>query len=108
MIVIIKLPEVMRRTGKRRSSIYSAIAKGRFPRQVLISARSVGWVETEIDSWIQQRLEERDDCHQLRACDARLQPSGGGKADPLPASNFESSSAAPTYSHMIVERSAFL
>ena len=49
---IIRLPEVMRRVGLSRSSIYEYIKKGTFPKQVSLGARAVGWFETDIDLWV--------------------------------------------------------
>lgn len=57
---ILKLPEVKKRTGKSRSSIYSDITKGTFPKQVRTGSRSSGWLESEINQWIENRIIERD------------------------------------------------
>ena len=50
---IIRLPEVERRTGRRRSSIY---ADPTFPRPISIGPRAVGWLVHEIDAWIAARV----------------------------------------------------
>ena len=57
---IIRLPEVTNLTGISRSNIYAHIKKGKFPKQINLGARSVGWVESEIQEWIRQRISERD------------------------------------------------
>jgi prophage regulatory protein len=57
---ILRLPEVMRRTGDSRSGIYTKMAAGKFPKQVPIGDNAVGWVETEIDQHIADRIAERD------------------------------------------------
>jgi len=57
---IIRLPEVTNLTGISRSNIYDHIKKGKFPKQINLGARSVGWVESEVQEWIQQRISERD------------------------------------------------
>lgn len=54
-----RLPAVIERTGLGRSSIYAAIARGKFPRPIKLSARAVGFVSTEIDQWIAGRAAER-------------------------------------------------
>jgi prophage regulatory protein len=56
---ILRLPEVVKRTGLPRASIYQQMALGTFPRQVSISLRSRGWVESEVDGWIEQRIRAR-------------------------------------------------
>lgn len=33
---------------------------GLFPKRVQLGLNRVGWVETEIDAWIQARIDERD------------------------------------------------
>lgn len=53
---ILKLPAVSARTGLSRSSIYSFMAEGHFPRQIFLGSRSVGWLESEINSWINSRI----------------------------------------------------
>ena len=53
---ILRLPEVSRQTGLPRSSIYALIAKNEFPSPVKLSQRSVGWVESEITTWIEDRI----------------------------------------------------
>jgi prophage regulatory protein len=62
---IIKLPEVIRKVGLGKTEIYQRISEGTFPKQVRLGGRSVGWVESEIDDWIEKRISERD--HQQAA-----------------------------------------
>jgi prophage regulatory protein len=49
---VLRLPDVNDRVGLSRSSIYSMIASGKFPRPVALGARSVGWREVDIDTWL--------------------------------------------------------
>lgn len=53
---IIRLPAVKSKTGWSRSSIYSLMAKGKFPVPVSLGSRAVGWVEQEVDKWIANRI----------------------------------------------------
>ena len=55
---ICRLPEVVNRTGLSRSAVYDLISKGRFPSQINLGPRTVGWVENEITDWIDTRIEE--------------------------------------------------
>ncbi|WP_163336013.1 AlpA family transcriptional regulator [Desulfopila sp. IMCC35008] len=57
---IIRLPEVTRVTGICKTNIYELIKKNKFPKQINLGARSVGWVESEVKEWIQQRIADRD------------------------------------------------
>lgn len=57
---ILRLPEVIRRTGFKRTSIYRMIKKGEFPNSRKIGPRAKGWDSFEIDNWIKERLEISD------------------------------------------------
>lgn len=52
---ILRLPEVERVTGYRRSHIYALEAKGLFPARLALGARSVGWTQSSIRTWIEAR-----------------------------------------------------
>lgn len=52
---MIKRPEVQFRTGLSRSTIYDGMSKGTFPRAVKLSARAVGWRESDIAAWLDSR-----------------------------------------------------
>ena len=56
--IILRLDAVKARTGLSRSYIYLLITENKFPKQVSLGARAVGWVESEIDSWIEDRINE--------------------------------------------------
>lgn len=53
---ILRLPEVERRTGYKKSHIYELIKKNQFPPSVRIGVRSVGWNSKDVDNWIAERL----------------------------------------------------
>jgi len=55
---MLRLREVMIRTGLSRSTIYDYIRRGTFPKQVVLGAQSVGWIEAEIHGWIAARVNE--------------------------------------------------
>lgn len=57
---LIRLPEVQRRTGYSKAWIYRLISQNRFPSTVKIGSRAIAFVESEVDEWISQRIEERD------------------------------------------------
>lgn len=55
---ILRRKQVESRTGLSRSTIYARIAEGSFPRPIdLGGGRAVGWVESEINAWLQARIE---------------------------------------------------
>lgn len=53
---ILRLPEVVRRTGFKRSYIYQLMREGTFPQASRIGVRSVGWDSYTIEQWIEARL----------------------------------------------------
>ncbi|ENJ4495656.1 AlpA family transcriptional regulator [Citrobacter freundii] len=54
---LIRLTEVMNRTGYCKAWIYRLIKDGKFPTPVKIGTRAVAFVESEIDAWIQSVIE---------------------------------------------------
>lgn len=52
---LIRLPEVKRKTGLSRSTVYRLCKLGQFPQSVLISIRAIAWHASEIDAWISGR-----------------------------------------------------
>ncbi len=56
---IIRLPDLMHRTGFSRTSIYRLIKEAGFPQPIALGGQAVGWVEAEIDAWIEDRMRER-------------------------------------------------
>jgi prophage regulatory protein len=55
---LIRLPEVMERTGLARPTIYRAASRGQFPKPVKFGS-ATSWVAQEVDSWIRARMAER-------------------------------------------------
>lgn len=56
---ILRLPDVIQRTGLSKSTIYLWMKQGTFPSTVSLGPRSVGWLQSEIDNWIRERFESR-------------------------------------------------
>jgi prophage regulatory protein len=54
---ILRLPAVKTSTGLFRSTIYLRVSQGTFPRPVSLGGRAVGWLEAEIQEWLQRRIE---------------------------------------------------
>lgn len=51
---ILRLPAVMARTGLSRATIYRRAGID-FPLPVRLTARSIGWRESDIDAWVSSR-----------------------------------------------------
>lgn len=54
---ILRLPAVKVSTGLSRSTIYLRISNGTFPPSVSLGGRAVGWLETEVQEWVQSRID---------------------------------------------------
>lgn len=55
---VIRRPEVEALTGLKRSSIYAKMAEGTFPKPVNLGIRAVGWIESEVEEWLKNRIAE--------------------------------------------------
>ena len=51
-----RLPDVMAQTGLSRSTIYSLVSQQKFPEQINLGPRAVGWVASEVSDWIEERV----------------------------------------------------
>lgn len=56
-IHVLRLPQVCKVTGLRRSWIYQLEAEQRFPRRIKIGLRAVGWIEGEVQAWLAKRIQ---------------------------------------------------
>jgi prophage regulatory protein len=56
-----RLSTVKERTGLPRSTIYAYMKQGRFPAPIRLGQKAVGWLERDIQSWIEEQIQERDD-----------------------------------------------
>jgi prophage regulatory protein len=54
---ILRLPAVKASTGLSRSTIYLRMAEGTFPKPVSLGGRAVGWLEAEVQEWVQRRID---------------------------------------------------
>lgn len=53
---ILRRREVQARTGLSRSTIYDKIKNRSFPLPISLGSKSVGWLKTEVDEWIAERI----------------------------------------------------
>ena len=63
---ILRLPTVKAITGLSRSTIYLRMSEGSFPRQVNLGSRAVGWLVSEIDHWIEEKLASRNQAMEVQ------------------------------------------
>jgi len=57
-IQLLRRPDVEKKTGLSRSTIYKRIDEGTFPKPIPLGGRLVAWLETDIQDWIKQRMKE--------------------------------------------------
>ena len=55
----LKLKEVMEKTALSRSAIYRKMNEDQFPQSISLGDRSVAWVESEVDEWMEEVLVAR-------------------------------------------------
>lgn len=57
---LLRLPEVLERTGMGRTNLRARVKAGTFPEPCKLGTLDA-WVEAEVTAWIQDRIRERDD-----------------------------------------------
>lgn len=63
-IVILRLKQLQARIGLGRSAIYylmdprSPYFDSQFPRSIKLGKHSIGWVESEVNTWLESRVNE--------------------------------------------------
>lgn len=76
---ILRMAELERKVGLKKTQIYDLISKGQFPRGVKLSTRATGWFEHEIDAFLLARGVART----VESTETNLGASVGA-SDPLP------------------------
>jgi prophage regulatory protein len=56
---IMRKPDIHQATGLSDSTVRRLEMEGRFPRRVKLSSQAVGWIEGEVQNWIEQKASER-------------------------------------------------
>lgn len=57
-VTLIRFNEVQKRTGFSKAWIYRLMKNNEFPKQVKIGVRAVGWIESEINDFIDKKIHE--------------------------------------------------
>jgi len=55
---ILRLTDVITMTGLSRSTIYLRMVQGKFPKKINLGSRAVGWISSEVNEWIEERIRE--------------------------------------------------
>lgn len=56
----LRLDEVIKKTGLKKSTIYFLASKNEFPKSINITSRSVAWLESEINQWMKEQIKNRN------------------------------------------------
>jgi prophage regulatory protein len=57
---MIRWPEVRQRTGLSRTTIWRKVRQREFPAPIHLSSHAVGWRESEVESWLAERIQARE------------------------------------------------
>lgn len=52
---VLRLREVLQRTGCGKSSFYEMLNNNEFPPGIRVTRRNRGWLESEVEAWIKSR-----------------------------------------------------
>ncbi len=54
--VILRWPELRAKVPLSRSHVHALAAQGKFPKPIKLGPRASGWLESEINSWLAERI----------------------------------------------------
>lgn len=73
MNTLLRRTEVQRITSiKSSSQLYALMNRGEFPKPIRLSAHTVAWVQSEVEDWIAERIQRRDQAGQAGNETARM------------------------------------
>ena len=58
---ILKVKQVAEEINISVPQVYKLVSLGRFPKPIKLGERGSGWLTTEIDAWLQSRVDARDE-----------------------------------------------
>ncbi|AYR26964.1 AlpA family transcriptional regulator [Herbaspirillum rubrisubalbicans] len=57
---ILRTKEVIAKTKLGRTTLHEKVRDNTFPKPVPLGGRAVGWIESEVDAWIEALMKARD------------------------------------------------
>lgn len=57
----IRIEALCERLGLSRAWVYQQVALDKFPRPISLGTRAVGWLESEVNEWVEQRIKASRD-----------------------------------------------
>ena len=61
MTKVLKVTQVAEEINVSVPQVYKLVSLGRFPKPIKLGERGSGWLITEIDAWLQSRVDLRDE-----------------------------------------------
>ena len=61
MSKVLKAKQVAEYVNVSKSQIYKLVQQGRLPKPIKLGERGSGWLISEIDTWLQSRIDARDE-----------------------------------------------
>ena len=58
---ILKTKQVAEEINVSVPQVYKLVSLGRFPKPIKLGERGSGWLTSEIDAWLQSRVDARDE-----------------------------------------------
>ena len=58
---ILKVKQVAEEINVSVPQVYKLVSLGRFPKPIKLGERGSGWLTSEIDAWLQSRVDARDE-----------------------------------------------
>jgi prophage regulatory protein len=57
---VLRRKAVVERTGYSAMHIYRLEREGKFPKRIQLGPNAVGWIEHEVDAWIESKMAQRE------------------------------------------------
>jgi prophage regulatory protein len=55
---VLRFPELKEKIGLSRSHVHALISRKKFPAPIKLGDRASGWLESDINEWLQKRIIE--------------------------------------------------
>lgn len=66
MYVILRIKDVVKRTGLSKATIYKQISESAFPKPIQLGTKAVGWLESDLNTWFEERIKAANDNQVLK------------------------------------------
>ncbi len=81
---ILRIRNVTEATGLSRTTLWRLERRGDFPRRIRLSPNSTGWLESEIEQWIESRPRKSSSESDPKSSEAACKASTGDRGTDTP------------------------